>query len=93
MWLRAFKEIKIHCERRCYLRKKTIGVEIGPVSSYNMTLLKIWLAVFCCMTTSTTSIKVMEDYSTIALVQAFTRFACEVGYPQFMYIHEGSQLV
>ena len=30
------------------------------------------------MTTSTTSIKVMEDYST-----AFTRLACEVRYPQF----------
>ena len=45
------------------------------------------------MTTSTTSIKVMEDYSPIAFVQAFTRFACEVGYPQFMLIDEGSQLV
>ena len=45
------------------------------------------------MTTSTTSIKVMEDYSTIAFAQAFTRFACEVGYPQFMLIDKGSQLV
>ena len=45
------------------------------------------------MTTSTTSIKVLEDYSTITFAQAFTRFACEVGYPQFMLIDEGSQLV
>ena len=35
----------------------------------------------------------MEDYSTIAFVQAFTQFACKVGYPQFMLINEGSQLV
>ena len=113
------KKIKIHCERCRYLCKRTIDVEMGPVSSYNMkiapafygtqvdicgplkaysphnkrTTIKIWLVVFCCMTTSTTSIKVMEDYSTIAFVQAFTRFACEVGYPQFMLIDEGSQLV
>ena len=45
------------------------------------------------MTTSTTSIKLMEDYSTMAFAQAFTRFACEVGYPQFMLIDKGSQLV
>ena len=30
------------------------------------------------MKTSTTSIKVMEDCSTVAFVQAFTRFACEI---------------
>ena len=86
------KKIKIHCERCRYLHKRTIDVEMGPVSSYNMKIapafyrtqldicgplkaysphnkratIKIWLVVFCCMTTSTTSIKVMEDYSTIA---------------------------
>ena len=69
----------------------------GPLKAYSpnnkkMTI-NIWLVVFFCMTTSTKSIKVMEDYSTIAFVQAFTRFACEVGYPQFMLIDEGSQLV
>ena len=35
----------------------------------------------------------MENYSTIAFVQAFTQFAGEVGYPQFMLIDECSQLV
>ena len=35
----------------------------------------------------------MEDYSTMAFVQAFTQFACEVGYPKFLLINEGSQLV
>ena len=110
---------KIHCERCHYLCKRSIDVEMGPVSSYNMTIapafygtqvnicgplkaysphnkrttIKIRLVVFCCMPTSTTSIKVMGDYSTIAFVKAFTQFACEVGYPQFMLIHEGSQLV
>ena len=66
----------------------------GPLKVYSpynkRTTINIWLVVFCCMTTSTTSVKVMEDYSTIAFVEAFTRFACEVGYPRFMLIDEGS---
>ena len=112
------KKIKIHCERCLYLHKRTIHVEMGPISSYNMkiapafygtqvdicgpqkaysphkrTTIKIWLVVFCCMATSATPINVMVDYSTIAFEQAFIRSACEVGYPQFMLIDEGSQLV
>ena len=69
----------------------------GPLKGYfphnKRTTIKIYLLVFCFMATSTTSIKVMEDYSTIAFVQAFALFACEVGYPQFMLIDKGSQLV
>ena len=105
------KKIKIHCERCRYLRKRTIDVEMGPVSSYNMKIAPGFYGtqVDICgplkaysphnkrttikMTASTTSINVMEDYSTIAFIQAFTRFACEVGYPQFMLIDEGGQLV
>ena len=112
-------KIKIHCERCRYLSKRTTDIEMGPVSSYNMTIaptfygtqvdiygplkayslhkrritIKIWPVVFCYMTTSATSIKVLEDYSTIAFVPAFTRFAFEVVYTQFMLIDEGSQLV
>ena len=59
----------------------------------NRTTIKISLVVFCCMTTSTTSIKILEGYSKIKFAQAFTRFACEVGYPRFMLIDEGSKLV
>ena len=32
------KKIKIHCERCRYLCKGTVNVEMGPVSSYNMTI-------------------------------------------------------
>ena len=32
------KKIKIHCERCRYLSKRTIDVEMGPVSSSNMTI-------------------------------------------------------
>ena len=75
-----------------------IQVDIcGPLKAYsphNMrTNIKIWPVAFCCMTTSTASVKVMEDYSTIAFVQFVTRFACEVRYSQFMLIDEESQLV
>ena len=62
----------------------------GPLKAYyphnKRTTIKIWLVVFYCMTTSTASIKIMEDYCIIAFVQAFTQFACEVRYTQFMLI-------
>ena len=51
------------------------------------------MAVFCCATTSATSIKVMEDYSTTAFLHSFTRFACDAGYPKTLIVDEGSQLV
>ena len=35
----------------------------------------------------------MEDYGTMAFIQAFIRFACEVGYPKVLLIDEGSQLI
>ena len=35
----------------------------------------------------------MEDYSTTSFMQAFTRLACEVGYPKKLLVDEGSQLV
>ena len=35
----------------------------------------------------------MEDYSTQSFIQSFIRFSCEVGYPKFILIDEGSQLV
>ena len=69
----------------------------GPFKAYSLhhkrTTIKIWLIIYCCISTSTTNIKVMDDYSTQAFIQAFIRFSCEVGYPQFMVIDEGSQLI
>ena len=35
----------------------------------------------------------MEDYSTAAFIQSFVQFSCEVGYPKFLSVDEGSQLV
>ena len=35
----------------------------------------------------------MEDYSTTAFIQAFTRFACDVGYPKRVLADGGGQLV
>ena len=70
---------------------------VGPFKAYSFhnkrCTLKIYFIVFCCTTTSTTSIKVMEDYSTASFIQAFIRLACEVGYPKILLIDEGSQLV
>ena len=69
----------------------------GPFMAYSShhkrITIKIWLIVYCCMSTSTTNIKVMDDYSTQAFIQSFVRFSCEVGYPKYMMVDEGSQLV
>ena len=51
------------------------------------------MSVFCCATTSTTIIKVMEDYIATSFIQAFIRLACEVGYPKILLTDSGSQLV
>ena len=55
----------------------------GPFLAYSphnkRTTLKVWMAVFVCCTTCTTSIKIMEDYSTGAFVQAFIRLSCDTG--------------
>ena len=55
--------------------------------------IKIWFAVYCCKSTSTTLIKVMDDYSTTAFIQSFVLFLCDVGYPKFLSVDEGSKLV
>ena len=69
----------------------------GPFKAYSLhnkrTTVKIWFVVFCCATTSTTSIKVMEDYSSTSFISAFIRFSCEIGYPKILLTDEGSQLV
>lgn len=69
----------------------------GPFNAYSYhnkrATIKIWLVVFCCCTTSATNIKTMEDYSTTAFIQSFTRFACDMGYPKRLLTDEGSQLI
>ena len=68
----------------------------GPFKSYSPSnkraTVKIWFAVFCCATTGTTNLKVMDDYSSQAFLLAFIRLSCEVGYPKVLLIDSGSQL-
>ena len=54
---------------------------------------KVWFLVFCCCTTGAVDVRVMEDYSTDAFIQAFIRFSCRFGYLKCMLPDEGSQLV
>ena len=69
----------------------------GPFTAYDPTgkrkSLKIWLAVFCCCTTATVNIKVMEDYSTSSFIFAFIRFSTDCGFPKHLQVDHGSQLV
>ena len=69
----------------------------GPFKAYSnhnkRSTIKIWIVVFCCVTTSTTSIKVMEDYSSTSFIQSFVRFSCDVGYPKVLLADAGSQFI
>ena len=69
----------------------------GPFDSYSphnkRTVVKVWFAVYCCSTTSTISLKVMEDYSAAGFIQSFIRFSCENGYPKILVSDTGSQLL
>ena len=69
----------------------------GPFKSYSpqnkRATIKIWFIIFCCATTSTTSIKVMDDYSSSSFLQSFIRLSCDVGYPKILLLDEGTQLV
>ncbi len=113
------KKFRVNCARCRYLAKRTIDIQMGPVSSHNLTIapayyitqvdiagpfpsysphnkrtvVKIYFAVYCCSTTSSVNLKVMEDYSATAFIASFIRFSSEVGYPKIMVSDEGSQLV
>ena len=56
----------------------------GPFEAYSLhrkrTAIKIWLIIYCCISTSATNKKVIDNYSAHAFIQAFIRFSCEVGY-------------
>ena len=69
----------------------------GPFKAYTLhhkrTAIMLWLIVYCCILTSTTNIKVMDDYSAQIFIQAFIGFSCKVGYPKCMVINEGSQSI
>ena len=69
----------------------------GPYKAYTphnkRSTIKVYLAVFVCSTTGTTSIRMMDDYGTTSFIQAFIRLSCEVGYPKILLTDEGSQLV
>ena len=55
--------------------------------------IKVWFLIFCCCTTGAIDIRVMEDYSTDAVVLAFIRFSCRFGYPKYALPDAGGQLV
>ena len=69
----------------------------GPFNSYSShnkrATLKVWITVFVCATTGMTSLKIMEDYSTVQFLLSFERFSNELGFPKKLLTDEGSQLV
>ena len=48
---------------------------------------------FCCSTTSTTNINLMDSYDSNSFILTFTHFSCKVGYPKILLLDEGSQLI
>ena len=77
-----------------YISQVDIAGPFTAYSSHNKRAsIKIYFCVFCCSTTTAVSIKVLEDYTTTAFIQAFIRFSCDRGYPKMLFVDEGSQLV
>ena len=73
----------------CFMNPKHLS---GPYSSFSLshkrTTTKIWQTVVCCCTAI--SIKIMDNFSIDAFIMAFTRFACDQGYPKKLYCDGGS---
>ena len=69
----------------------------GPYKAYSLvnkrTTVKVWFLVYCCCTTGAVDIRLLEDYSTDAFVLSFIRFSCRFGYPKYLLVDSGSQLV
>ena len=69
----------------------------GPFKAYSKAnkraTIKVWYLIFCCCTTSAIDIRVMDDYSSEAVVMAFIRFSCSFGYPKLLLPDAGSQLI
>ena len=69
----------------------------GPMKTYSIAnkraTIKVWFLIFCCCARRAIDIRVMEDYSTDAVVLAFNRVSCRFGYPKYVLPDAGSQLV
>ena len=69
----------------------------GPFKAYTphnkRATIKIYLVVFCCATTGTININVMENYTAEAFLKAYIRHSCNAGYPKILLTDEGSQLI
>ena len=69
----------------------------GPFKAYSVhnkrSTIKIYISVFVCCTTGTTSLKVMEGYDTHQFLLCVSRFGCDNGWPKKLIADEGSQLV
>ena len=69
----------------------------GPYKAYSVhnkrATIKVYISTFVCCTTGMTCLKLMESYDTVQFLLAFSRFACELGFPKKLLVDEGSQLV
>ena len=74
----------------------TQGDLFGPYQAFAPTnarqTIKIWGAVYVCLSTSTCSIQVMEDYSAGSFVQSYTRFSCNNGHAKLLLTDEGKNI-
>ena len=71
---------------------------MGPFQAFcehkpHRSTVKIWVAVYKCVTTCAIMAHVMQSYSASAFLQAYCRFGCKYGHPALMLIDQGTQLV
>ena len=54
---------------------------------------KVWILVAVCVVTSTVNLQVCEMKDTTAMLEAFIRLSCEVGYPKYVMCDKESSLL
>ena len=69
------------------------GPLIASCEHNHRSSVKIWGCVFKCPATAAVVVHTMQDYSTAAFLQAYSRFSVRFGYPKKLFIDRGSQLV
>ena len=54
---------------------------------------KVWVMTTVCVVTSNVNLQVIEMKDTAAILEAFVRLSCEVGYPKYMYCDQEASIM
>ena len=76
-----------------YAQCDLFGPMVATCEHNHRSKVKVYGCVFKCTSSCAVAVYCLQDYSTPAVVQAYTRFAARYGHPSKLWIDPGSQLV